>query len=77
MVKMMVDVLQIPHAATISLQKQDLTPGECLLQWKEVMFKLNKLANSLSRSLHNSLLSRQQLLLDNDAFLATIWVSAK
>ena len=76
-VKMMVDVLQIPHAATISLQKQDLTPGECLLQWREVMFKLNKQDNSLSRSLHNSLLSRQQLLLDNDAFLAAIWVSAK
>ena len=76
-VKMMVDVLQIPHAAIISLQKQDLTPGECLLQWREVMFKLNKQDNSLSRSLHNSLLSRQQLLLDNDAFLAAIWVSAK
>ena len=76
-VKMMVDVLQIPHAATISLQKQDLTPGECLLQWREVMFKLNKQDNSLSRSLHNSLLSRQQLLLDNDAFLAAIWVSEK
>ena len=26
-VKMMVDVLQIPHSATISLQKQDLTHG--------------------------------------------------
>ena len=39
-VKMMVEILQIPHAATIYFQKQDLTPGECLLHWKEVMFKL-------------------------------------
>ena len=30
-VKMMVEVLQIPHAATICFQNQDLIPGECLL----------------------------------------------
>ena len=42
-VKMMVEVLQIPHAATIYFQKQDLTPGECLLHWREIMFKLEKL----------------------------------
>ena len=30
-VKIMVEVLQIPHAATIYFQKQDLTPGECSL----------------------------------------------
>ena len=30
-VKMIVEVLQIPHAATIYFQKQDLTQGECLL----------------------------------------------
>ena len=39
-VKMMVEVLQIPHAAAIYFQKQDLTPGECLLHWREVMLKL-------------------------------------
>ena len=36
-VKMMVEVLQIPHAATIYFQKQDLTPGgflgSCLGKW--------------------------------------------
>ena len=30
-VTMMVEVLQIPHAATIYFQKQDVTQGECLL----------------------------------------------
>ena len=33
-VKMMVEVLQIPQATTIYFQKQDLTPGECLLHWR-------------------------------------------
>ena len=34
-VKMMVEVLQMPHAATIYFRKQYPTPGECLLHWKE------------------------------------------
>ena len=47
----MVEVLQISHAATIYFQKQDLTPGECLLHWREVMFKLEKLDNNLASAL--------------------------
>ena len=35
-VKMMAEVLQIPHAATIYFQKQDLTPAECLLHWRNL-----------------------------------------
>ena len=48
---MMVKVLQIPHAATIYFQKQDLTPEECLLYWREVMFKLEMLDNNLASAL--------------------------
>ena len=40
---MMVKVLQILQVATIYFQKQDLTPGECLLHWRKVMFKLETL----------------------------------
>ena len=47
----MVEVLQIPHAATIYFEKQDLTPAECLLHWREVMFKLEKLDNNLASAL--------------------------
>ena len=47
-VKMMVEVLQISHAVTIYFQKQDLTQGECLLHWTEVMFKLEKPDNNLA-----------------------------
>jgi hypothetical protein len=42
-VERLVSVLEIPHKATISLQKEKLTPGECLMEWREVVFKLEKL----------------------------------
>ena len=75
-VKMMVEVLQIPHAATIYFQNQDLTPGECLLHWREVMFKLEKLDNNLPSALATALQSRQEFLLRKEAFLAAVWVSS-
>ena len=68
-VTMMVEVLQIPHAATIYFQKQDLTPGECLLHWREVMFKLEKLDNNLAFALATAVQSRQEVLLQKEAFL--------
>jgi len=71
---MMVQVLQIPHAAKIYFQKQDVTPGDCLLHWKEVMFKLEKLDNNLTSALATTLQSRQEFLLQNEAFLAAVWV---
>ena len=75
-VKMMVEVLQIPHAATIYFQKQDLTPGERLLHWREVMFKLEKLENNLAFALAIALQSPQEFLLRQEAFLAAVWVSS-
>ena len=73
---MMVEVLQIPHAATIYFQKQDLAPGECLLHWREVMFILEKLDNNLASALATALQSRQEFLLRKEAFLAAVWVSS-
>ena len=75
-IKMMVEVIQIPHASTIYFQKQDLTPGECLLHWREVMFKLEKLENNLASALATALQSRQEFLLGKVAFLAAVWVSS-
>ena len=60
---MMVEILQIPYAATIYFQKQDLIPGECLLHWRKVMFKLKKLDNNLAFALATALQSRQEFLL--------------
>ena len=75
-VKMMVKVLQEPHAATICFQKQVLTPGECLLHWRKVMFKLKKLDNNLASAFVTTLQSRQEFLLQKKAFLAAVWVSS-
>ena len=77
-VKIMVEVpvLQIPHAATIYFQKQAFTPEECLLHWREVMFKLEKLDNNLASALVTALQSRQEFLLRKEAFLAAVWVSS-
>ena len=75
-VKMTVEVLQIPHAATIYFQKQDLTPGECLLHRREVMFKFEKLDNNLASALATALQSRQEILLRKEAFLAAVWVNS-
>ena len=73
---MMVEVLQIPHAAAIYFQKQDLTLGECLLHWREVMLKLEKLDKNLASALATALQSRQEFLLREEAFLAAVWVSS-
>ena len=75
-IKMIVEVLQIPHAATICFQKQDLTPGECQLHWGEVMFKFEKPDNNLASALATALQLRQEFLLRKKAFLAAVWVSS-
>ena len=71
-IKMMVEVLQIPNAATIYSQKQDLIPEECLLHWREVMCKLEKLDNNLASALATALQSHQEFLLRKEAFLAAV-----
>ena len=53
--KVMVEVLQIPHKATIYFQKQDLTPGECLLHWREILFRLEKLDDNLASAIATAL----------------------
>ena len=73
---MMVEVLQIPHAATIYFQKQDLTLREFLFHWRKVMFNLGKLDNNLASALATALQSRQEFLLRKEAFLGAVWVSS-
>ena len=71
----MVQVLQISYAAAVSLQSQDLAPGECLLRWRKIIFNLEKLEKSLANDLATSLQARQLHILRNEAFLAAVWVS--
>ena len=37
----MVEILICPNIATVALQRRNLTPGECLLQRKQVVFKFS------------------------------------
>ena len=69
-------IAKTPHAATIYFQKQYLTPGECLLHWREVKFKLQKLDNNLASALATAMQSRQEFLSQKEAFLAAVWVSS-
>jgi len=71
----MIIALNIPHLATIKLQKEHLTPGECMLAWKRVSFDLDKLNSNFAKELSANVVSRQKYLLSNEAFLAAVWVS--
>ena len=44
-------MLEIPHVAAISLYKQDFTSGECLLNWRRVIYNVEKLEKSLANAL--------------------------
>ena len=35
-------ILDIPLKATVALQRESLTPGECLLEWNKSVFELRK-----------------------------------
>ena len=70
----MEQVVEIPHEATIYLQKQCLTPGECLLHSRKVIFNLEKLGKSLTSALATSLKAQQLYLLRNKAFIAAVYV---
>ena len=68
----MVEILKCLHIATVALQKRDLIPGECLLHWKQVVFKLDKMEKSLATFLSNSVILRQKRLLMNEVFVAAM-----
>ena len=68
----MVEILKCPHNATVALQKRDLTLGECLLHWKQVASKLDKMEKPLASLLSNSLILCQKRLLISAAFVAAV-----
>ena len=59
---------------TVASQKRDLTPGEYLLHWKQVVSKLLKIQKLLTTFLSNSLNLRQKRLLMNEAFVTSVWM---
>ena len=65
----MVEIFNCRHTATVALLKRDLTPRECLLHWKQVVFKLNGVEKPLAILLSNFLILCQKRLLMNEAFV--------
>ena len=70
-------ILQIPHKATIALQKENLTPGECLLEWREVTFRLDKIQGTIASGIAKALKEREKKLMENDIFLAAVWIDSR
>ena len=66
----LVEILKIPQKATLSLQKATLTPGECLLEWREVVFRLQKIDSNIALNLARCIESRENKLLETDVFMA-------
>ena len=66
----LIELLKIPQKATISLQKATLTPGECLLEWREVVFRLKKIGSNVALNLAHCIEFREKKLLETDVFMA-------
>ena len=64
----LVSILSIPQKATIALQKENLTPGECLLEWREVVFRLEKFGGDLALKMAQCIKTREKKLLENKIF---------
>ena len=66
----LVETLKVPDKATVSLQKESLTPGECLPQWREVVFRLQKLRYGIAMKISQCIESREKKLFESNIFTA-------
>ena len=53
------------------------TEGECFVEWRQASFKLQKIDSPFAKSLADSIKAREPHLLDNEVFLAAVWVDAR
>ena len=67
----------IPQKTTITLQKETLTPLECLLQWRRCIFELKRFGGDVANSLTKCLEGRERSLLETKVFLAGAWVDPR
>ena len=73
----LVAVLSIPKKATIAIQREDMTPGECLLEWREAVFRLQKLGGDLALEIARCIKAREQRLFESKIFEAAIWIDPR
>lgn len=68
------NLLSHPFNVTKRLQCDDLTPGKFLLEWKSLLYRLNKNGGLIAEGIASSMMKRESLLLENELLLAAIHV---
>ncbi|KAM5158321.1 LOW QUALITY PROTEIN: uncharacterized protein ACMZJ9_009610 [Mantella aurantiaca] len=68
------NLLSHPFNVTKRLQCDDLTPGKFLLEWKSLLYRLNKNGGLIAEGIASSMRKRESLLLENELLLAAIYV---
>lgn len=68
-----VDVLKPVYETTLILQKEQLLPGDFYAAWVSCYLQIKKIKSHFANDLCTSMKKREQLLLDNDAFLAAMF----
>lgn len=67
-------LLRFPFSITKKFQAEDLTPGEFLLAWKELLYRLSQTGGLLAEGIVSSMKRREELLLGNTILLAAVYI---
>lgn len=59
---------------TKQLQSTDLTPSLFMKEWKNLIFGLSQKGRLIAGGIENSMVCRENLLLDNDILLVTTYI---
>jgi len=70
-------LLAIPYKATLALQSEQLTPGDCYLQWMEVEDQLEEMGGRIAEEMVSSLQKRRSDMLQNELFLGAVWIDSR
>ncbi|KAM9329115.1 LOW QUALITY PROTEIN: uncharacterized protein PAF06_019636 [Gastrophryne carolinensis] len=68
------NLLSHPFTVTKRLQCDDLTLGKFLLEWKRLLYHLNKNGGLIAEGIVSSMMKRESLFLENEILLAAIYV---
>ncbi|KAM9330121.1 LOW QUALITY PROTEIN: uncharacterized protein PAF06_009560 [Gastrophryne carolinensis] len=68
------NLLSHPFTVTKRLQCDDITPGKFLLEWKRLLYHLNKNGGLIAEGIASSMMKRESLFLENEILLAAIYV---
>lgn len=63
--------------STIKLQREDLTPGEFLAEWRYLRSYLASKSSLISDGIKNSMARREALFLQNPTFIAAVYIDPK